>query len=134
MEYSFNYDVPNNPGDPDPASGGNGSWQLVRDWYVGAGGATCNGATAPWSTMADHPASLTWVEQLSNGHVYATVYSDYPTSAQYMVELPASGTSTMRFINQMPVNGTRKFYAMKRDGSQIYMTQSGTGRASTLCP
>ena len=123
LEFNFNYNVPNPAGDPQ-AQGGTGSWQLVRDWAVGAGGACGSGGSL---TPLSHYFYISAVEQLSNGRIYATMTDS--SLHMYMAELPASGTTPMRQIGN-PTSPNVNLYLMARDGSFYYLTNSGSGASS----
>lgn len=112
FEYRVNYNVPNQPGDPDPALGGNGSWELVANWAVGAGLPQAAGGTKDYALT---------VETLSNGRTYAQ-FNGGLTNYGYMAELPNDGTP-LRFTGQVSV-----FQApvLERDGSLMFVTTTGT--------
>ena len=110
-EYSVDYTKPLLPGDPDPALGGNGSWELVKNWNV------CAGATTAGVTGAGAGAQA--FEQLSNGNAYAAY----------------SGTGVFTNIFQLPSSGPIRKVAtvpasiralMLRNGSLGYSTTTGT--------
>jgi len=130
-EYSFNPNVPNNAGDP-AAPGGNGSWQFVRAWTVGAGTGACGNAGNPLNFFAQmSPPSITESEQLSNGHVYATVNFNKGKKQTAVVELPTSGTSALRIVSILSVFPLDHYAPpMAKDGSFFYVNTSGSGPSS----
>ena len=82
LEFKRDYTKPLQPGDPDPAFGGNGAWARVRNW----------GAAA--RTLGDD-TSFTSVVTLSNGRTYGILsfspWPSYPSNPWDVVELTASG-------------------------------------------
>jgi hypothetical protein len=82
-EYTINYSVPNLPGDPDVALGGNGSWKLTKNWLVGVGSLPIG----QFKNIQFGP------ELLSNGRAYGQVKKDLNI---YEVEFPLSGTVPLR--------------------------------------
>lgn len=107
LEYQIDYSVPNQPGDPDPTQGGNGSWKLVRNWEV-------SGPASLPVGVSDKDVMLS-VETLSNGRTYAQVITGVPGGSildDYEVELPATGP--MRYIQ---TDGRFLQFILQRDGS-----------------
>lgn len=95
LEYDVDYSKTLQPGDPDPALGGNSSWILAKNWQVCAIGAH----GSPLINGQDQYYFLA-VEQLSNGRVYAEMgshgNSTYGSNYRYIFELPTNGTSPAR--------------------------------------
>ncbi|WP_263353384.1 chitobiase/beta-hexosaminidase C-terminal domain-containing protein [Acidicapsa acidisoli] len=120
FEYAVSYDpeTPLQPGDPDPNLGGNGSWNLVKNWGVcadGAGGSTYEGFSASGQELG-----IVTAEQLTNGQAYVEI----GRSGDLLVyELPSSGTSPMRMTSVSFLNwGWKQLF---RDGSLGYTEKSG---------
>lgn len=111
LEFTINYNVPNVPGDPDPAVGGNGSWVLAKDWMVCALGAH----GSPPLTAGNDSYWFTSVERLSNGRVYAPMRA-HPSQSGYqnIFELPENGSPARNTGVAAP--GAVAYY-MVRDGS-----------------
>jgi Bacterial Ig-like domain (group 3)/FlgD Ig-like domain len=87
LEYNVDYKKQLEPGDPDPAIGGNGSWKLAKNWTV--------------CLPSNYSAWPTQVQTLSNGHTYALVLnttSKTVSGGLELAELPATGP--MRFSGQ----------------------------------
>jgi hypothetical protein len=124
FEYSVNYKVPINQGDPDPNLGGNGSWSLVKNWAVCAEGA--HGST--WYQVVPFGFSILNVEQLSNGNVYAQVETGGNQLRIY--QLPNSGTNAMRDTGISQPTGSWK--TLLRDGSLSYYAVTGASPTNTV--
>lgn len=112
IEYKVDYSKQLRPGDPDPKFGGNGSWEMVRNWAVGAEGA--NGSEpAAYDTFAPQSGIL-YVERLGNGRDYGHV-RDPKSNLVREAEFPASGDAPIRFTGwSSPVE-----IPMQIDGSLI---------------
>jgi hypothetical protein len=115
LEYSVDYTKPLTPGDPDPKVGGNGSWSLVKNWYV----------CVPSKYYAFYS-----VQTFGNGRTYGESpnldrrdVSNYPLPE--LVELPESGP--LRFSGQVPqYNSFAEFF--DHEGNLAYwMIQQNAG-------
>src|SRR5215469_3503111 len=96
-EYKIDYTVPNNSGDPDPAStpAGNGSWTLVKNWAVGQGNTQptlhCgNNSTNAYNAIGRYVNGQISSRQSDimdvlaiNGHTYASLHA-YNNAASAM--------------------------------------------------
>jgi hypothetical protein len=118
LEYTINYGVPNLPGDPDPAVGGNGSWVLSKDWQVCALGAH-GSPSLPNNTQDSY--SFQSVEQLSNGRAYAQLFT-HSGAFRNIFELPTNGTSPARNTGKI-VTGN---FLLTRTGDWNSWTVSGS--------
>jgi hypothetical protein len=131
LEYTLDYSVTNRPGDP-TAPGGNNFWRLTRAWTVGAGGACGSNDIYGIIPGRDRP-SIVASEQLSNGHVYATIHSSWkgttPIHQVHLVELPLDGKSSFRYIRTMPFP-PNALYPMDRNGNFRYPSYSHGGQSS----
>lgn len=123
VEYSMNYSATNVPGDPDPALGGSGAWEPIRNWAVCAMGAH-GSSSPPWNAVRP-PSHYGAPERLSNGNVYVIFgVAQTSTTSYYMFQLPDNGTSPMRYTGNTWPNGGQR--AMLRDGSFGIWTTVGS--------
>ena len=108
VEYAINYNVPNNPGDPNQP-GGNGSWTPKYNWAVGNLGA--NGSHA-----LTRPNGFFSVEQFSNGLTYMVAFDT--SNLPYEVYLPTSGPMVQ--IGALPTSPTHN-YQYDTAGDLLYV-------------
>ncbi|MDE2038305.1 MAG: peptidoglycan-binding protein [Patescibacteria group bacterium] len=117
LEYRFDYTKALQPGDPDTAFGGDGSWKLVNNWSAGMDLSTTTGygGLIQVATLTSNSQTRTYglLIQNSNSHNYA------------VAELPSSGP--MRLIQ---TGGTQAYWLswMAPNGdlrSGIYNSSTG---------
>lgn len=120
IEYEIDYNKPLQPGDPDPALGGDGSWKMVRNWAVGAEGAR-GSSPANYSAFSVETGIL-YAEKLSNGRTYGHVL-DAKGDTVSEVEFPDSGMTPMRFTGWKSIFDVTP---LQVDGSLLKMTTTGT--------
>jgi len=133
MEFTQDFSKPLQPGDPDPALGGNGSWALTKFWQVcafGGGTTPINPPLATPPTAVSVPDILYFFSvELLNGHVYGLAnFHAYGNPAQLhnIFELPQDGVSPARNTGIQPPNNAPIYYPFLRDGSITQLTTSGT--------
>jgi hypothetical protein len=96
IEYKIDYSKPLMPGDPDPNLGGNGAWEMIKNWAVGAEGAH-GSAPAEYSKLSAKSGVL-YVEKLRNGATYGQLRA-YGSKLVSEVEFPADGHTPLRFTD-----------------------------------
>ena len=107
LEFAIDYDSPLQPGDPDPNSGGNDAWKLVRNWAV--------------CIPSNYYPKFDGVQTFPNGRTYARIQNTDPAAeaeeggqVREIVELPASGP--LRISHQLMQDAPWQFYSFNRDG------------------
>jgi hypothetical protein len=130
IEYKIDYNKPLMPGDPDPNLGGNGAWEMVKNWAVGAEGAH-GSAPAEYSKLSPKSGVL-YVEKLSNGRTYGQLRS-YGSSLVSEVEFPADGHTPLRFTGwksnenlPMQLNGDLLKFVMTRPRAKDTLSTKNT--------
>lgn len=121
LEYKVDYSKDLVPGDPDPATGGNGSWALAKNWSV--------------CLPSQYTSSMSRVQTLSNGRTYAELFNSHSksqVSGGYLLELaelPSSGP--VRPSGQILADGGFNKY-IDDDGDLAYWKNSQTTTSMTL--